>query len=43
MDARYDEIFSSLRQRIKSLISLYEDHRKQKPMNLQKKNLDLQS
>jgi len=41
MDARYDEIFSGLRQRIKTLISLYESQ-KAKSHDLQKKNLDLQ-
>jgi DNA integrity scanning protein DisA with diadenylate cyclase activity len=40
MDARYDEIFSSLRQRIKSLITLYEEQ-KAKASNLQKKSTEL--
>jgi predicted RNase H-like nuclease (RuvC/YqgF family) len=40
MDARYDEIYSSLRQRIKTLISMYESQ-KVKSNDLQKKNLDL--
>jgi len=42
MDARYDEIFSSLRQRIKALISMYESQ-KSKSSDLRKKNLDLQA
>jgi hypothetical protein len=42
MDARYDEIFSSLRQRIKSLISLYEDQ-KLKAIEFQKKSTELQN
>jgi len=42
MDARYDEIYSSLRQRIKTLISMYESQ-KAKSNDLQKKNLELQA
>jgi peptidoglycan hydrolase CwlO-like protein len=42
MDNRYDEIYSSLRQRIKTLISMYESQ-KSKFIDLQKKNLDLQA
>jgi hypothetical protein len=42
MDARYDEIFSSLRQRIMLLISMYEGQ-KLKVGDLQKKNTDLQN
>jgi predicted RNase H-like nuclease (RuvC/YqgF family) len=42
MDARYDEIFSSLRHRIKTLISMYEDQ-KAKALDLQKKNMELYS
>jgi len=41
MDIRHDEIFSSLRQRIRSIISLYEEQ-KGKVSELQKKNTDLQ-
>jgi hypothetical protein len=41
MESRNDEIFSSLRQRIKSLISMYEDQ-KSKTMDLQKQNFELQ-
>jgi hypothetical protein len=41
MDARYDEIFSSLRLRIRSLISMYEEQ-KSKAIELQKQNLELQ-
>ena len=41
MDLRHDEIFSSLRQRIRSIISLYEEQ-KGKVSELQKKNTDLQ-
>jgi hypothetical protein len=40
MDSRSDEIFSSFRQRIKSVISLYEGQ-KSKAEELHKKNLDL--
>jgi peptidoglycan hydrolase CwlO-like protein len=42
MDARYDEIFSGLRQRIQSIISLYEEQ-KSKVTELQRKNSDLQN
>jgi uncharacterized coiled-coil DUF342 family protein len=42
MDARYDEIFTSLRQRIMSLISLYEFH-KSKAVEFQKKSTELQN
>jgi hypothetical protein len=42
MDARYDEIFSSLRQRIMSIISLYENQ-KSKAAEYQKKNIELQN
>lgn len=41
MDARYDETFSSLRQRIMSLISMYEAQ-KLKAMEFQKKSTELQ-
>jgi len=41
MDIRHDEIFSSLRQRIRSIISLYEEQ-KANVSELQKKNTDLQ-
>ena len=40
MDIRHDEIFSSLRQRIRSIISLYEEQ-KGKVSELQKINSDL--
>jgi predicted RNase H-like nuclease (RuvC/YqgF family) len=40
MDVKYDEIFSGLRQKIKSLISMYEDQ-KSKAGDLQKQNLEL--
>jgi predicted nuclease with TOPRIM domain len=40
MDVKYDEIFSSLRYKIKSLISMYEDQ-KSKVNDLEKKNLQL--
>jgi peptidoglycan hydrolase CwlO-like protein len=40
MDSRNDEIFSSLRQRIRSVISLYEDQ-KSKTNELRKRNLEL--
>ena len=42
MDARYDEIFSSLRQRIMSLISLHEAQ-KSKAIEFQKKSIELQN
>ena len=40
MDSKHDEIFSGLRQRIKSLISLYEEQ-KGKNIALLNKNLEL--
>lgn len=40
MDSRTDEIFSSLRQRIKSVISLYEEQ-KSKALELREQNLEL--
>jgi hypothetical protein len=40
MDSRSDEIFSSLRQRIKSVISLHEEQ-KSRADELRKKNLEL--
>jgi hypothetical protein len=42
MDARYDEIFSSLRQRIMTIISLYEDQ-KSRALEFQKKSTELQN
>jgi hypothetical protein len=42
MDNRYDEIFSGLRQRIKKIISLYEEQ-KEKALELQNTNLALQN
>ncbi len=41
MDPRHDEIFSSLRQRIKSLISLYEEQ-KMRADDYHRKNAELQ-
>jgi hypothetical protein len=40
MDSRSEEIFASLRQRIKSIVSLYEDQ-KSKNIALHNKNLEL--
>jgi len=40
MDSRFDEIFSGLRQRIRSVISLYEEQRS-KADDLQKRNFEL--
>jgi hypothetical protein len=40
MDAKHDEIFSGLRQRIKTIISLYEAQ-KRKNLELQNKNMEL--
>ncbi len=40
MDKRYDDIFSSLRQRIQTLMSMYEA-KKAKAVDLQAKNIEL--
>ncbi len=40
MESKQDEIFSSLRQRIKSIISLYEEQKKQN-IELRRKNQEL--
>jgi len=40
MDSRHDEIFSGLRQRIKSIISLYEEQ-KRRNIDLRNKNQEL--
>ena len=40
MDSRSEEIFSSLRQKIKSVVSLYEDQ-KSKASTFQNKNMEL--